>query len=183
MAVALAVSPEWRVRVQLAHTSHSSHLIQGILKSNSRKYMIKSYVNWIYEICHFMCVWVFAHVTFLILNWSDWHMSFLILNWTDWHMSHFSWWPNKKACSPSQIISLQLSTIGTMAEAQLHASQYPSIFCSKEVRPHQEQGAQRCVQRKWHEVTLFFSTQVQVLNLAQYGGILPKFFENEWIRR
>ena len=108
-------------------------------------------MNWIYETCHFMCVWVLAHVISYV--YESWHISHSsswaelidtdhISHELNWHMSHFSSWPNKKACCPSQIISLQLSTIGirwtTMAEAQLHVPQYPCIFCNKEVRPHKE---------------------------------------------
>ena len=49
------------------------------------------HLNWIYEICHFMYVWVLTHVTFLILS------------WTDWHMSHFSWAQGTRTWSTTSI--------------------------------------------------------------------------------
>ena len=78
---------------------------------------------------------------------ESWHMSHFsswaelidtchISHELNWHMSHFLSLPNKKACSPSQIISLQLSNTGirwtTMAEAQLH-EQWHIIFAKPDM--------------------------------------------------
>ena len=123
------------VRVQLAHTAtHPRHLTQRqLIQGNSPKYIIKPYLClWIESMRHVIsCVyesWYMSHFS----SWAELIDTCYISHELNWHMSHFSSWPNKKACSPSQIISLQLSTIGirwtTMAEAQLHVPQYPCIF-------------------------------------------------------